>query len=61
MTQPTAPAEARAHTSEAFDFERTSLSAEADGIVRDKAARDRVAGAQWAAQINRYLAAPRGG
>ena len=40
-------------------YERTSLSVEADGIVRDMAGRDRVAGAQWAAQINRYLAAPR--
>ena len=37
-------------------YERTSLSAEADAVVHDMARHDRVAGPQWAAQINRYLA-----
>ena len=38
-------------------YERTSLSAEADALVRGMAEHDRMAGPEWAAQINRYLAA----
>jgi hypothetical protein len=36
-------------------YERTSLSAEADAMVREMAELDRRAGAEWATQINRYL------
>jgi len=37
-------------------YERTALSGEASGIVRDMARHDSMAGPEWAAQINRYLA-----
>ncbi len=36
-------------------YERTSLSAEADALVRGMAEHDRMAGPEWAAQINSYL------
>jgi hypothetical protein len=36
-------------------YERTALAAAANDIVRDMAARDRVAGAEWSRQINAYL------
>lgn len=37
-------------------YERTALSQPADALVREMGERDRVAGPEWAAQINRYLA-----
>jgi hypothetical protein len=36
-------------------YERTALAAAANDIVKDMAARDRVAGAEWSRQINAYL------
>jgi hypothetical protein len=36
-------------------YERTSLTAEADAVVRDMATQDRAAGPEWARQINDYL------
>jgi hypothetical protein len=46
----------RDFTHVAVRYERTSLSAKADALVVDMAKRDTVAGTEWAAQINRYLA-----
>jgi len=37
-------------------YERTALSDQAGDIVRDMARHDSMAGPEWAAQINRYLA-----
>jgi hypothetical protein len=36
-------------------YERTALAAAANDVVRDMAARDRIAGAEWSRQINAYL------
>ena len=38
-------------------YDRTSLSVEADAMVRGMARHDAAAGPEWGAQINRYLAA----
>jgi len=37
-------------------YERTSLSSEADSVVREMAEHDRAAGPEWASQINAHLA-----
>lgn len=37
-------------------YERTSLSTEANALVHSMAERDKLAGPEWAAQMNRYLA-----
>jgi hypothetical protein len=39
----------------AVEYDRTALSAEADGHVRHMAEQDRQAGSEWETQINRYL------
>jgi len=40
-------------------YERTSLSPGADPVVKEMATHDRAAGAEWASQINAYLAESR--
>jgi hypothetical protein len=46
---------ARGSTNIDVVYERTALAEAANDIVRDMAARDRVAGKEWSQQINGYL------
>lgn len=47
----------RGTTHVAVRYERTSISSDANAIVRQMAEQDRKAGPEWSAQINRFLAA----